>query len=78
MRYTRLCVCMWQTHLPHCSLLLPTSPTPPSFTSQAKMRDHRVLGVQQELFFIHQLSPSSLTPASCPPPPRPRSVTTEC
>lgn len=27
--------------------------------SQAKKRDHRVVGVQQELFFFHPLSPGS-------------------
>ncbi len=26
---------------------------------QAKKRDHRVVGVQQELFFFHPLSPGS-------------------
>ena len=31
----------------------------PHSSPQAKKRDHRVLGVQQELFFFHQLSPGS-------------------
>lgn len=42
---------------PTCLLTSVAPVAPCACTSQAKKRDHRNLGVQQDLFFFHPLSP---------------------